>query len=117
MRKFLAIYKGSALTEEQKKNAKPLNPEAQQAGMMAWGSWVQKNQKLIVDMGSPLGKTKSVGPYGIKDTRNRDTAYVIIEAESHEAAAKLFLDHPHFSIFPGDSIEVMECLSMPGAQK
>ncbi len=36
------------------------------------------------------------------------------EAESHEAAAKLFLSHPHFSIFPGDSIEIMECLPIPG---
>jgi hypothetical protein len=22
--------------------------------------------------------------------------------------------HPHFTIFPGDSVEIMECLPMPG---
>ena len=37
-----------------------------------------------------------------------------ILAESHEAAAKLFENHPHFTIFPGDSVEIMECLPMTG---
>jgi hypothetical protein len=40
---------------------------------------------------------------------------VIVQADSHEAAARLFEKHPHFMIFPGDSVEVMECLPMPGA--
>ena len=31
-------------------------------------------------------------------------------------AAKLFLNHPHFMIFPGDRVEVMECLPIPGLQ-
>jgi len=30
----------------------------------------------------------------------------------HEAAAKLFQSHPHFTIFPGDAVEVMECLNL-----
>ena len=33
----------------------------------------------------------------------------------NEAAVKLFEGHPHFTIFPGDSVEVMECLPIPGA--
>ena len=41
------------------------------------------------------------------------TGYVIVQAESHEAAAKMFENHPHFSIFPGDSVEIMECLPLP----
>ena len=31
-----------------------------------------------------------------------------------EAAAKLFERHPHFTIFPGDSVEIMECVPLPG---
>jgi hypothetical protein len=27
---------------------------------------------------------------------------------------KLFENHPHFTIFPGEAIEVMECLPIPG---
>ncbi len=29
-------------------------------------------------------------------------------------AARMFADHPHFAIFPGDSVEIMECLPLPG---
>ena len=29
--------------------------------------------------------------------------------------AKLFDKHPHFSIFPGDSVEIMPVLPIPGA--
>jgi hypothetical protein len=41
-------------------------------------------------------------------------AYVIVWAESQEAAARLFERHPHFAIFPRDGVEVMECLPIPG---
>ncbi len=49
------------------------------------------------------------------DIKNAMTGYVIVRAESHEAAAKLFENHPHFSIFPGESVEIMECLPLPKA--
>ena len=39
--------------------------------------------------------------------------YVVVEAPTHEAAAQLFENHPHFAIFPGDSVEIMECLPIP----
>jgi hypothetical protein len=42
------------------------------------------------------------------------TAWVAVDADSHEAAARMFEGHPHFTIFPGESIEVMECLPIPG---
>jgi hypothetical protein len=46
--------------------------------------------------------------------KNALTGYVIVQAESHAAAAQLFENHPHFTIFPGDSVEIMECLPLPG---
>ena len=42
------------------------------------------------------------------------TGYVIVRAESHEAAAKVFEKHSHFAILPGDSVEIMECLPTRG---
>jgi hypothetical protein len=42
------------------------------------------------------------------------TGYVVVRSESNEAAAKMFEKHPHFAIFPGDSVEIMECLPIPG---
>ena len=63
--------------------------------------------------GSPIGKTKRTDKNGVSDTKNQISGYVIVEAESHEEAAKMFENHPHFTIFPGESIEIMECLPMP----
>ena len=82
--------------------------------MAAWEAWAGKNQASIVDQGSPLGKTKRVSADGISDVRNNLAAYTVVQADSHEAAARMFEQHPHFMIFPGDGVEIMECLPMPG---
>ena len=81
----------------------------------AWKAWVQKHQAAIVDMGGPLGKTKKITQSGIADVNNEMGGFTVIRAESQEAAAKLFENHPHFAIFPGESVEVMPVLPIPGA--
>jgi hypothetical protein len=116
MKRFLAVFLGSAASMDAWKAL----PEAERArreqeGMKAWGDWVKRNEAAIVDGGSPLGKTKRISAKGIGDVRNELAAWTVVEADSHEAAAKLFEGHPHFSIFPGDAVEVMECLPMPGS--
>ena len=45
-------------------------------------------------------ETKRASHEGISDIKNSMTAYVIVQAESHDAAARLFENHPHFTIFP-----------------
>lgn len=117
MKKFLAIYTGSpegraqagweSLSDEQRQ-------KKEQAGIAAWHQWVEKNKASIVDVGAPLGRTKSASKRGLADIRNQMTGYTLVQAESHEAAVKLFVDHPHFTIFPGEAVEVMECLAIPG---
>jgi hypothetical protein len=115
MKKFCAVYLGTpAGMEKWKKLDDATRKQREQQGMKAWGDWVTKNQAAIVDNGAPLGKTKRIDASGIKDTSNALSAYTIVQAESHEAAAKLFVNHPHFTIFPGESIEIMECLPIPG---
>ena len=52
----------------------------------------------------------------INDIKNVMAGYVVVKAESHEAAAKLFENHAHFTHFPGDSVEIMEVLPMPTAR-
>lgn len=114
MKQFLAIYIGTAAAFEkwnQLDEAKRKEREA--AGFDAWTSWGTKYASIIVDQGGPLGKTKRISPEGVADIKNVMTGYVIVRAESHEAAAKLFENHPHFTFFPGDSVEIMECLPMP----
>lgn len=84
--------------------------------MAAWGAWMAENAASIVDPGAPLGETKRASAAGICDTSNTLTAYVVVQAESHEAAAQLFAQHPHFTVFPGDSVEIMEILPIPGVR-
>lgn len=71
------------------------------------------NSAAIVDQGSALRKTKRANPEGIADIRNCMTGYVIVQAESHVATARMFENHAHFTIFGGYSVEIMECLPLP----
>jgi hypothetical protein len=116
MKRFMAVYIG---TEDAQRRSgwEELNEEKRneriKAGFDAWMAWGEKHKSAVVENGGPLGKTKRTGPDGVRDIKNAMAGYVIVQAESHEAAAKLFEGHPHFSIFPGDSVEVMEILPVP----
>jgi leucyl aminopeptidase (aminopeptidase T) len=83
-------------------------------GMRAWGQWMERHRDALVDDGGPLGKTKRVTAEGVADVRNQIGAYTVVRAETHEAAAQMFVGHPHFMIFPGDGVDVMERLPIPG---
>lgn len=115
MPRFLALYIGSASASE-KANYSPTPDEEKMwsDGMTRWGEWLGRHSSAIVDSGTPLGKTLRASPDGISAHENRNVAYVIVEADSHQAAAELFRDHPHFAVMPGDSVEIMECLPLPG---
>ncbi len=110
MKNFLGVYMGQ------------MNPTGERPdgatmarGIAAWHKWMDDNAASVVTAGGPLGTTKRVGRDGVSDIHNRMTGFIVIKAESHEAAAAMFEGHPHFTIFPGDSVEVMECLPIPGA--
>src|ERR1700752_4944587 len=114
---FLAVFLGSksspkwaawnALPESERK-------ARETRGIAAWKGWVEKHQASIVAMGGPLGKTKKVDAQGVTDATNAMGAFTVVRAASHEAAAKMFEDHPHFSIFPGESIEIIPVLPISG---
>jgi hypothetical protein len=113
---FLAVFLGSKTSPRMQ--AWMAMPEAErkareQAGIAAWKDWMQQHQAAVVQMGGPLGKTKRIGPEGISDTSNALSAFVVVRAASHEAAAKMFENHPHFTAFPGESVEVMPLLPIP----
>ena len=52
-------------------------------------------------MGGPLGKMKKITGRGIDEVSNEMGAFMIVRAQSHEVAARLFEKHSHFTIFPG----------------
>ncbi len=115
---YLAVFLGSksspsmlawnALADDERR-------AREREGMAAWTAWAQKNQGAIVEMGGPLGKTREVTANGSAETSNNLAAFTIVRAPSLEAAARLFEQHPHFSIFPGDAVQIMPVLPIPGA--
>lgn len=113
---FLAVFLGSP--NNPRLQAWKAMPEAEQQkkmqeGIALWKGWMEKHKAIIVEHGGPLGKTKKISPSGIEDVSNAMSGVVIVRAESHEAAAKLFENHPHFAFFPGESVEVMPILPVP----
>jgi len=116
MKTFLAVYTGSNAAVERSgwNQLSATERSAREAqGFEAWITWSPKHPDAIVQPGAPLGKTKRVTAAGISDTSNELAGFVVVRAESHEAAAELFERHPHFSMFPGEGVEIMECLPMP----
>jgi hypothetical protein len=114
---FLAVFLGSKTSANMA--AWIALPEAErrakeQQGIAAWKAWVEKHQAAIVEMGGPLGKTKGVDSSGVADISNELAGFTVVRAASHEAAAKLFENHPHFAIFPGERVEIMPVLPIPG---
>jgi hypothetical protein len=113
---YLAIFTGSktsarraawdALSEAERR-------VKEQQGIAAWKAWADKHKAAIVYMGGPLGKTKKVSSGGIADASNELGAFTVVRADSPDAAAGMFKNHPHYAIFPGDAIEVMPVLEIP----
>jgi hypothetical protein len=100
MNKFLVLYRSSVSAADQMAAA---TPEQAQAGMAAWMEWAERNRDAIVELGSPLGGDSDV------------SGYSIVQAESRDAAAELFKDHPHLRMPADSSIELLEFLRLPGA--
>jgi hypothetical protein len=114
---YLAVFLGSKTSPRM--TAWMALPEAErrakeQEGIAAWKAWVERHRAVVSAMGGPLGKTKKVTERGIEDVSNEMGAFMVVRADSPAAAAKLFEKHPHFTIFPGESVEVMPVLPIPG---
>jgi hypothetical protein len=60
-------------------------------GLKAWEEWGKRNAAAIV----------------------ATDGFLIVEAADIAAAAGLFQDHPHITVFPGDGIDVMPVVTGP----
>jgi hypothetical protein len=117
MKDFMAVFVGSMSSpkmQEWMKMDEGKRKQLEGEGIKKWGDWMKTHSSAIVQGGGPLGKTKKISAQGISDIKNNLSGYVVVKAESQEAAAKMFENHPHFAHFPGDSVEVMEVLPIPG---
>lgn len=114
MKKFLAIYTGSPPAFAAWTALSPAEQQQRtEQGMAAWKQWMLDNALRVEETGGPLGKTTLIDKTGISEIRNQLAGFTIVQAESQQAAAALFVNHPHFSIFPGQGVELMEILPIP----
>jgi hypothetical protein len=114
MDKFLVLYKApnAVVDEWLKKPEQERKPE--EARMMeAWHKWMSANASKFSDKGAGAGKPKVVSSSGVKDARNDIMLYQIVQANSADEAATMFVGHPHFGI-PQATIEVMPLKAMEG---
>jgi hypothetical protein len=107
MTKFMVLYRSSASARDQMASA---TPEQMKAGMEAWMQWAGKAGEAVVDLGAPLAPAAHVGP---GSGAGEISGYSIMQADSAEALGGVLDGHPHLSM-TGNSIEVLEMLSMPG---
>jgi hypothetical protein len=78
-----------------------------------WRAWyaLSKEEQAAKDaIGLPALATKRTSDTGVADVVNEMTVFVVVRADSHEAAARLFEGHPHMTIYPCDCVDVMPLL-------
>jgi hypothetical protein len=108
MAKFMIMYRSTTSARDQMANA---TPEQMKAGMDAWMAWAGKAGDAVVDLGAPLAFASHAGEAasGTDDV----TGYSILQADSAAAVTGVLDGHPHLEM-PGNSIDILELLSMPG---
>lgn len=111
MKKYLAVFVAPIESyDKMKAESASKTPEQKKAEMDKWMAWMEKHKADFADMGGGVGAAKRVTKDGITDVRNEIGGYMIVQAESLEAAAKVFLDSPED--MEGARIEVMEIMQM-----
>jgi hypothetical protein len=90
----------------------PETPEEGKAVMEAWQTWLNDIQGSVVDMGSPVGMSKTVSGSGVADDggANPLSGYTIVKADDIGGAVKLAQGCPING--SGGSVEVAELMSM-----
>ncbi|MGA7595439.1 MAG: hypothetical protein WCA64_09630 [Gallionella sp.] len=112
-KRFLVLYLApSAVLDNWAKTDPEIRKSAEEKMRAEWDKWMSDHSSLFISTEAG-GKTKRVTSSGVADTRNDIMLYSIIEAASHDAAAKAFDNHPHLQI-PQSSIEIMEIRPMSG---
>jgi hypothetical protein len=114
MKNFLVLFQAPASVLADWAKTDPAQRKSAEEKMQAeWQRWMKAHERSLADKGAGVGKTKRVTVKGTADAKNDIMFYSIVEAESQDAAAKVFQDHPHLQI-PQASIEVMAISPMSG---
>ncbi|MBZ9793073.1 hypothetical protein K9B32_23700 [Rhizobium sp. 3T7] len=112
MPRFLAVYTMKPEDLASFRNLPKAEQDAVDAvGIKEWSAWEERNASSILDPGGMVGKTTRMTKAGVSSAVNSFCGYLVVEAESADAAARLFEDHPHITVFPGDGVDIMPFLT------
>jgi hypothetical protein len=111
--KFLILYVApTSALEEWAKVEESERKKQEEVMQQQWREWMAAHAEVVKETAG-LGKTKQVSASGVADAKNGMMLYSFVEAESPEAAAAIFVGHPHCQI-PGATIEVMPATPLTG---
>lgn len=113
MKKYLVLFVAPIEAyDKMKQQMKEQSSTEQNKGMDEWTKWMENHKSEIVDPGAAVGTAKRVAEDGtVSDVRNTVGGYMIIQADSADAAAEIFKDIPHMGMKDA-AIEIMECVPM-----
>jgi hypothetical protein len=112
MPRFLAVYTMKPEDLASFRSRPKAEQEATDAiGLGQWSAWEERNAASILDRGGMVGKTTRITKDGITEAVNPFCGYLVVEAETADDAARLFHDHPHITVFPGDGVDIMPFLT------
>lgn len=103
MPKFVFAYHGGEKPETEEEGAK---------AMAAWGAWMEKHGKDLVDPGNPVGMSKTVTANGVENNggSNPLSGYTLVNATDMDAALAIAKDCPILQ--HGGTVEVVEAIDM-----
>jgi hypothetical protein len=113
--KYLVLYRSEAALSGMSvaEMMAQSTPEQMEAGMAVWRAWHEKCGSAVVDLGAPLDKSTTVKPDSAEAGKTSITGYSLLQAGSMEEAVSLMKGHPHFHA-PGSSVQILECVPLPG---
>lgn len=111
MAKYMVLYNGTGSAKEVMANT---TPEDMKVSMDEWIAWRDQAAKTAeVEFGLPLDAVSSITSNGVAASNSHVSGYSIIESDSKDTVIELLQTHPHLKQ-PGNSIDVLEMLPMPG---
>ena len=107
MSKYLYLYRGPATPMDQ------FTPEQSAEQTRAWGEWMERVGRSLVDGGAPFGERAAVADDGTSPAPGELNGYTIVEADSLDAARALVDRHPFLSEGKGRfTVEIFELVPM-----
>ncbi|HVU75214.1 MAG TPA: hypothetical protein VHD38_00010 [Candidatus Paceibacterota bacterium] len=110
MKKFLVMFcdPNDTIQDWLKNTSEEERAKQTQQMMTDWQAWVEAHKANIVEgRDLPVGKTKRVTSAGVADARNELNYVMVVQAETHDEAAAMFVGHPHL-VIPNSYIDISD---------